>query len=152
MWFVFCVSALYSIIDVTNCVNSKTSPLYTSHYRVFTCLHNWSVCLIRHFFLIPFRWRIRQILLYFEIGFTTSILCFILTCQCQEKLLCTSNQIKSLLYSRYYAEVCNEWWGPSPRLSAWATQLRRNVVTVVKIALEVYNSAKCSGLSNAPRL
>ena len=28
------------------------------------------------------------------------------------------DQIKSSLYSRYYAEACNEWRGPSPRLSA----------------------------------
>ena len=43
-----------------------------------------------------------------------------------------SNQIKikSSLYSPYYAEACNELRGPSPRLSAWATQLRRNVATV----------------------
>ena len=40
------------------------------------------------------------------------------------------NQIKSSLYSLYYAEACNEWRGPSPRLSAWATQLRRNVSAV----------------------
>ena len=40
------------------------------------------------------------------------------------------NQIKSSLYSPYYAEACNELRGPSPRLSAWATQLRRNVATV----------------------
>ena len=39
-------------------------------------------------------------------------------------------KIKSSLYSRYYAEACNEWRGPSPRLSAWATQLRKNVVAV----------------------
>jgi len=26
------------------------------------------VCIIRHFFLIPLRWRIRQILLYLELG------------------------------------------------------------------------------------
>ena len=39
-------------------------------------------------------------------------------------------KIKSSLYSRYYAEACNEWRGPSPRLSAWATQLRKNVATV----------------------
>ena len=39
-------------------------------------------------------------------------------------------KIKSSLYSPYYAETCNEWWGPSPRLSAWATQLRRNIATV----------------------
>ena len=39
-------------------------------------------------------------------------------------------QIKSSLYSPYYAEACNELRGPSPRLSAWATQLRRNVATV----------------------
>jgi len=33
--------------------------MYTSFYdRVFTCLHNSSL------FLIPLRWRIRQILLY----------------------------------------------------------------------------------------
>ena len=35
-------------------------------------------------------------------------------------------QIKSLLYSRYYAEACNEWRGPSTRLSARATQKLRN--------------------------
>ena len=40
------------------------------------------------------------------------------------------NQTKSSLYSRYYAEACNELRGPSPRLSAWATQLRSNVATV----------------------
>ena len=40
------------------------------------------------------------------------------------------NQIKSSLYSPYYAEACNELRNPSPRLSAWATQLRRNVATV----------------------
>ena len=39
-------------------------------------------------------------------------------------------QIKSSLYSPNYAEACNELRGPSPRLSAWATQLRRNVATV----------------------
>ena len=37
--------------------------------------------------------------------------------------------IQSSLYSPYYAEACNELRGPSPRLSAWATQLR-NVATV----------------------
>ena len=37
---------------------------------------------------------------------------------------------KSSLYSPHYAEACNELRGPSPRLSAWATQLRRNVATV----------------------
>ena len=39
-------------------------------------------------------------------------------------------QIKSSLHSRYYAEACNEWRGPSPPRSAWATQLRRNVAAV----------------------
>ena len=39
-------------------------------------------------------------------------------------------QIKSSLYSPYYAEACNELRGPSPRLCAQATQLRRNVATV----------------------
>ena len=39
-------------------------------------------------------------------------------------------KIKSSLYSRYYAEACNELRGPSPQFSAWATQLRRNITTV----------------------
>ena len=39
-------------------------------------------------------------------------------------------QIKSLLYSWYYAESCNEWRSPSPRLSAWATQLQKIVAAV----------------------
>ena len=39
-------------------------------------------------------------------------------------------KIKSSLYSRFYAEAGNELRGPSPRLSAWATQLRRNVAAV----------------------
>ena len=45
-------------------------------------------------------------------------------------LLSNQNQIKSSLYSSYYAEGRNELRGPSPRLSAWATHLRRNVATV----------------------
>ena len=50
---------------------------------------------------------------------------------CPEEFNFKSNQkIKSLLYSLYYAEACNELRGPSPRLSAWATQLRRNAATV----------------------
>ena len=43
------------------------------------------------------------------------------------------NQIKKIrysLYSPYYAETSNELRGPSPRLSAWATQLRKNVATM----------------------
>ena len=39
-------------------------------------------------------------------------------------------KIKSSLYLRYYAEACNELRGPSPWLSAWATQLQRNVAAV----------------------
>ena len=39
-------------------------------------------------------------------------------------------QKKSSLYSRYYVEVCNEWWGQSPRFSALATLLRINVAAV----------------------
>ena len=39
-------------------------------------------------------------------------------------------QIKSSLYLPYYAETCSKLRGPSPLLSAWATQLRRNVVAV----------------------
>ena len=37
---------------------------------------------------------------------------------------------KSSLYSRHFAEACNEWRGPSLRLSAWTTQQRTNVATV----------------------
>ena len=40
------------------------------------------------------------------------------------------SKIKSSLYSQYDAKACNEWRGPSSRLSAWATQLRRNVAAV----------------------
>ena len=47
---------------------------------------------------------------------------------CIVLILSKSNQI--FLYSPYYAEACNELRGPSPRLSAWAAQLRRNVATV----------------------
>ena len=34
-------------------------------------------------------------------------------------------KIRSSLHSRYDAEARNEWQGPSPRLSAWATQLQK---------------------------
>ena len=44
--------------------------------------------------------------------------------------LSKKSKIKSSLYSPYYAEACNELRGPSPRLSAWATQLRRNAAAV----------------------
>ena len=40
------------------------------------------------------------------------------------------SKIKSIIYLRKYAEACNESRGPSPRLSVWPTQLRRNVATV----------------------
>ena len=50
--------------------------------------------------------------------------------QKQEKKSPKTNQIKSLLYSPYYAEACNELRGPSPLLSAWAARLRRNVAAV----------------------
>ena len=46
------------------------------------------------------------------------------------KCIQIKSKIKSSLYSPYYAEACNELWGPYPRLSAWATQVRRNVATV----------------------
>ena len=39
-------------------------------------------------------------------------------------------QMKSSSYSRYYAQACNEWWGPFFRLSAWTTQLRKNIPAV----------------------
>ena len=37
---------------------------------------------------------------------------------------------KSSLYLRYYAEACNEWWGLSPPLRAWTTQLQRSITAV----------------------
>ena len=37
---------------------------------------------------------------------------------------------KSSLFSRYYAEACNEWPGPSPQLGARVAQFRRNVASV----------------------
>ena len=39
-------------------------------------------------------------------------------------------KIKSSLYSRYFAEACNECRGPFSRLGAWGTQLQRNVAAV----------------------
>ena len=48
-----------------------------------------------------------------------------------DAIITLKSKIKSSLYSPYYAEACNELRGPSPRLSAWATQLRRNVATAV---------------------
>ena len=38
--------------------------------------------------------------------------------------------IKSSLRSRFYIEARHEWWELSPRLRAWATQLRRNVAAM----------------------
>ena len=58
------------------------------------------------------------------------LLSSMITYHLRDTLLNNQNQIKSSLYSPYYAEACNELRGPSPRLSAWATQLRRNVATV----------------------
>ena len=37
-----------------------------------------------------------------------------------------SRNIKSSLYSRYCVEACGDWRGPSPRLSAWVTLLRKS--------------------------
>ena len=51
----------------------------------------------------------------------------------------TKSQMKSLLQSRYYTKACNEWRGQSPRLSAWTTQLPRNV-TAVALKLNLNNS------------
>ena len=39
-------------------------------------------------------------------------------------------KINYSLYSRHYGKACNEWREPSSRLSAWGTQLRRNVAAV----------------------
>ena len=42
----------------------------------------------------------------------------------------SKNQIFIILAVLQYSEACNEWRGPFRRLSAWATQLRRNVAAV----------------------
>ena len=52
-------------------------------------------------------------------------------CTFPRLLLHRKKKIKSSLYSRLYAETCNEWWSPSPWLSTWTTQLRRNIAAVV---------------------
>ena len=39
-------------------------------------------------------------------------------------------QNQTISYWQYYAEACNEWRDPSPRHSAWTTQLRTNVAVV----------------------
>ena len=44
---------------------------------------------------------------------------------------------KPSLYPRYCAE--KEWRGPSPRLSAWATQLRKNTVAVRDVGDTAYH-------------
>ena len=41
-------------------------------------------------------------------------------------------KMKSSLNWLYYAEARNEWREPSRRLSAWATQLQRNVAAVAR--------------------
>ena len=42
----------------------------------------------------------------------------------------STKKLFASLYSRYYAEACNKWWGPSPWHSARVTQLRRNIAMV----------------------
>ena len=44
-------------------------------------------------------------------------------------------KIKSSLHSQNYEEACNERRGPSARLSAWVTQLRRNAATEATLGL-----------------
>ena len=58
------------------------------------------------------------------------------------------SKIKSLSYLPYYTKVCNELQGPSPQLSAWATQLRGNVATV---ASRWHHCADLTGLGIEPR-
>ena len=54
-----------------------------------------------------------------------------LICMFSEKVIWFNFlKIKSSLYSRYYVKACNDWRGPTTRLSVWATQLRRNVAAV----------------------
>ena len=59
---------------------------------------------------------------------------FVIILYIPQKISCArpTSKIKSPLYSRYYVEACNEWRGPSPRFSAWAFQLRRNVAAVAR--------------------
>ena len=54
---------------------------------------------------------------FYDVG---QVQCYVITCF----------QIKFSLWSRYYAEACNEWQGPSSRFSAWTTQLRWNFEAV----------------------
>ena len=50
-------------------------------------------------------------------------------------------KIRSSLYLRYHAEACNEWRGPSPRRSAWAAQLRKDVAMVRAVGDTVSDSS-----------
>ena len=43
-------------------------------------------------------------------------------------------KIKPSSYSRNYSEACDVWRGPSPRLSTWATHLRKNRQNVAAMA------------------
>ena len=70
-------------------------------------------------------WKRRQLLS--ESGFVLRIAPPPLS---RDKRIKMKKSIKSLLHSPYYAEVCNDWRGPSPRLNAWTTQLQTNVATV----------------------
>ena len=63
--------------------------------------------------------------LKFSVGFWVEDLTVVSRCRGFIK-----KKIKSPLRSRYYTEACNEWRDPSPRLSVWTTQLRRNIAAV----------------------
>ena len=109
---------------------------------VFSC--KFANCLPRfpiwkmHEILLSFRSRSKR---YFVSLQSEKILAPNLSCDLWEYLwlvifmICQKysaviTKIKSSLCSWYYVEACSEWRGPSPRLSAWVTQLRRNIAAV----------------------
>ena len=119
--------------NITICQNQIKSSLYSPHYAE-ACnesrgpsprLSAWASQLRRNVATVASRWRHCVDLTGPGIEPQTSR-----TDSVRLATELTAGQIKYSLYSPYYAEACNELRGPSPRLSAWATQLRRNVATV----------------------
>ena len=53
------------------------------------------------------------------------------------------------VYSRYYAEACNLWRGPSSPLSSWATQFER---IVAKVASRMQHCVWFDGLGIEPKI
>ena len=86
---IVCLSVLHDLCSVCivvfnhNVINlyftTNESTLDISYYdKVFTCLHNLSLCLNCHFFIIPLRWQIQQILLYLHLQLTAQASLFLI--------------------------------------------------------------------------